>query len=220
MCFLLALQQTSVAIAASLLYTAPAFVVLLSTLLWHEHLPRTHMVALGLVLAGVMLVTGAVGALLAGTAPLGSMALLAGLVSGFTYGLYTLFSKAATRRYTDPIAPVFWMFAFATLGLTVVQPPFSAMARPHGEWAALLGLGIVPTLLPYLLYLQALRWLRASTAAMLASVEPVIAALLAAGLLGERLDATRLVGIALIAAAAAMLAREPKAVVEESTAQP
>ena len=112
---------------------------------------------------------------------------------------------------------VFWMFAFATLGLTVIQPPFEAMARPHGEWPALIGLGLVPTLLPYLLYLQALRWLRASTAAMLASVEPVIAALLAAALLGEGLDATRVAGIAMIAIAAATLAREKPAVQDAKT---
>lgn len=210
--FLLTLQQTSVAIAVSLLYTAPAFVVVLSALIWRERLPRAHILALVLVLGGVMLVTGAVNALRAGVASLSGTALLTGLLSGLTYGLYTLFSKSATERYPDPIAPVFWMFAFAMLALTIVQPPFEAMARPHGEWPALIGLGVVPTLLPYLLYLQALRWLPASTAAMLASVEPGIAALLAAALLGEGLDATRIAGIAMIATAAAMLAREKPAV--------
>lgn len=210
--FLLTLQETSVAIAVSLLYTAPAFVVLLSAVLWREHLPKTHIVALVLVLGGVVLVTGAVDALRTGAAALTMGALLTGLLSGLTYGLYTLFSKAATDRYPDPIAPVFWMFAFATLGLTIIQPPFEAMARPHDEWPALIGLGLVPTLLPYLLYLQALRWLRASTAAMLASVEPVIAALLAAALLDEGLDVTRVAGIAMIAIAAATLAREKPAV--------
>ncbi len=208
--FLITLQSTSVAIAASLLYTAPAFVVVLSALIWRERLPRTHWAALALVLSGVALVTGAVSAVLAGTAPLGTAALLTGLGSGFAYGLYTLFSKAATERYTDPITPVFWMFAFAALAMTVIEPPWIALRRPHDSWPALLGLGLVPTLLPYLLYLQALRWLRASTAAMLAAVEPVIAALLAAGLLGEVLDATRVVGIGLIALAGGLLARERK----------
>ncbi len=210
--FLITLRQTSVAIAVSLLYTAPAFVVLLSAIAWRERLPRAHLLALALVLGGVVLVTGALDALRAGAAALGAAALFTGLLSGLAYGLYTLFSKLATDRYPDPIAPVFWMFAFATLGLTILQPPFGAMARPHGEWPALIGLGIVPTLLPYLLYLQALRWLQASTAAMLASVEPVIAALLAAALLGEALDGTRIAGIAMIAVAAATLARAKPAV--------
>ncbi|NLG61901.1 MAG: EamA family transporter [Candidatus Cloacimonetes bacterium] len=210
--YLLTLRQTSVAIAVSLLYTAPAFVVMLSALLWRERLPATNIVALVLVLAGVVLVTGALTALRAGAASLGVGALLTGLCSGFAYGLYTLFSKTATDRYPDPIAPVFWMFAFATLAMTLIEPPFEAMMRPHGEWLALIGLGLVPTVFPYLLYLQALRWLRASTAAMLASVEPVIAALLAALLLGEGLDAARVVGIAMIATAAALLAREKPAV--------
>ena len=155
-----------------------------------------------------LLVTGAVDAIRSGTAPLGTVALLTGLGSGFTYGLYTLFSKAATERYADPIAPVFWMFAFATLGMTVLQPPFEAMARPHGEWPALIGLGIVPTLVPYALYVTALRHLRASTAAMLASIEPAVAALLAALLLGERMQTLQFAGMVLVVCAAILLARE------------
>ena len=208
--FLLTLQRTSVAIAASLLYTAPAFVVVLSAMVLRERLPRAHWAALVLVLAGVALVTGAFSTLLAGTVAIGPAVLLSGLGAGLTYGLYTIFSKTASARYADPIMPVFWMFAFATAAMVVVEPPWDALSRPHDAWPALLGLGIVPTLLPYLLYLRALRWLRASTAAMLAAVEPVIAALLAAVFLGETLDATRIAGIALIAAAAALLAREGK----------
>lgn len=178
-----------------------------SALVLRERLPRAHWAALALVLAGVALVTGAVDAVRAGTAPLGTAVLLAGLGSGMAYGLYTLVSKVATERYSDPIAPVFWMFAFATLAMTVIEPPFAALRRPHHAWPAVLGLGIVPTLLPYLLYVQALRWLRASTASMLACAEPVIAALLAVAFLGESLDAARVAGIALIAVAAGLLAR-------------
>lgn len=205
--FLLTLQSTSVAIAAALLYTAPAFVVVTSALILRERLPATHWAALVLVLAGVALVTGAVDAVIAGTAPLGTKVLLSGLGSGFAYGMYTIVSKMATDRYRDPITSVFWMFAFATLAMTIVQPPFAALARPHDAWLAVLGLGIVPTLLPYLFYLKALHWLRASTASMLACVEPVIAALLAVAFLGESLDAARIAGIALIAIAAGVLSR-------------
>lgn len=214
--FLIALERTGVAIAAAMLYTAPAFVVLISAIVLREHLPLRHWLALLLVLAGVTLVTGAAGAMLTGTAPLSGLVLLVGLGSGFAYGCYTIFSKRAAGRYDDEIFVVFWMFAFATLGLSVVAPPFAAMARPHGEWPALLGLGIVPTLLPYILYLTALRWLHASTAAMLASVEPVMAALLALVLLGETLDPPRIAGIVLIAAAAALLTRKVEQVEAEA----
>ena len=204
--YLAALERTSVSIAVALLYTAPAFVVLLSRLIWHERIARGELAALALVLAGVLLVTGAVRAVAAGEALLGSAALAAGIASGFTYALYTVFSKLALARY-DPFTTVFWSFAFAALALLIVQPPLPAALREPDALPWLLGLGLVPTLFAYLLYLAALRWLRASTASMIAASEPVIAALLAAWLLGERLRTEQGAGMIAIVAAAVWLAR-------------
>ena len=205
--FFAALERTTIAIAAALLYTAPAFVMLASRVLWHEPIPRWKLLALGLVLAGVLLVTGALSALRAGAAPLGTGALLLGLGAGVGYALYTLFSKVAMRRYPASAA-LFWSFLFAALALALLAPPLAPLFRHRSDLPVLLALGVVPTLIPYALYLGALRHLRASTAAMLASLEPVIAALLAALVLHEPLDAPRVLGIALIVSAAVLIARE------------
>ncbi|HSJ14341.1 MAG TPA: DMT family transporter [Longimicrobiales bacterium] len=205
--FFAALERTTIAIAAALLYTAPAFVMLASRLLWHEPIPRWKVLALGMVLAGVLLVTGALDALRTGRAHLTGAALALGLGAGAGYALYTLFSKVAMRRYPAS-ASLFWSFLFASLALALVAPPLEPLLRDRAALPALVGLGVVPTLIPYALYLAALRHLRASTAAMLASLEPVIAALLAAALLHEALDATRVLGIALIVSAAVVIARD------------
>jgi drug/metabolite transporter, DME family len=201
-----ALERTTIAIAVALLYTAPGFVLLMSALLWRERVSRARMVALALVLSGVVLVTGAGGALLRGGASLGPAALLLGLGAGATYALYTIFSKVATERW-GPEAALFWSFGFATLVLALIAPPHAPFLRAPQHVPLLLALGIVPTLIPYALYLAALRELRASTASMLAAVEPVIAAILAALLLGERLQPAQAVGMLLIVAAAVLLAR-------------
>ena len=205
--YLAALERTSVAIAVALLYTAPAFVVLASRVLWHEHIPAWKAAALAMVLTGVLLVTGALDALRTGQAHLTAGALLLGLGAGAGYAGYTLFSKYATQHYRDDTS-LFWSFAFATLGLAFIAPPLPVLLREPHDLPVLLALGVVPTLLPYALYLRGLRRLRASTAAMLASLEPVIAALLAVALLGEALDPLRVVGIGLIVGAAALIARE------------
>jgi drug/metabolite transporter, DME family len=205
--FFAALERTTVAIAVALLYTAPAFVVLASALLWRERIGPRRLGALLLVLSGVMLVTGAAGALVRGTAALPVAALLFGLGAGIGYALYTLFSKVATVRH-GPLASLFWSFGFAALALALIASPVAPFVRAPQHAFMLLALGIVPTILPYAFYLAALRDLRASTAAMLAAVEPVVAALLAAVLLGERLDDVQAVGIALVVAAAVLLARE------------
>lgn len=208
--FLAGLQRTTVSIAVALLYTAPAFVVLMSLVLWRERFGSVRAVSLLLVLSGVVLVTGAAGSVLRGTAALPLPALLLGLGSGFGYALYTLFSKVAGERYGS-LASLFWSFAFAALSLGLLASPASAFVRAPDQILLLIGLGIVPTLLPYGLYITALRHLRASTAAMLASIEPVFAAGFAALLLGERMDWLQVVGMVLVVCAAVLLAREATA---------
>lgn len=208
--YLAGLQQTTVSIAVALLYTAPAFVVLMSAVLWHERFGRVRMLALTLVLAGVVLVTGAAGSVLSGTAGLPLPALLFGLGSGLGYALYTLFSKVAGQRYGAQ-ASLFWSFAFAALSLGLLASPLAPFLRTPDQTLLLIGLGIVPTLLPYALYIVALRHLRASTAAMLASIEPAVAAVLAALLLGERMGALQMIGMVLVVCAAVLLAREARA---------
>ncbi|MBR9989976.1 MAG: EamA family transporter, partial [Gemmatimonadetes bacterium] len=211
--YLAGLQRTTVSIAVALLYTAPAFVVLVSAVLWREHFGRIRALSLVLVLIGVVLVTGAAGALLSGTAALPLPALLFGLGSGLGYALYTLFSKVATERY-GPLASLFWSFAFAALSLGILASPVAPFVRAPDQTMLLIGLGIVPTLLPYGLYIAALRHLRASTAAMLASVEPAIAASMAAVLLGERMAGLQIVGVVVLVVAAVLLARQAKAAAE------
>jgi drug/metabolite transporter, DME family len=202
--FFASLQRSPVSVAVALLYTAPAFVLLMSALLWREHVGRVRAMALGLVLGGVLLVTGAAGALLRGTATLSPMALVLGIGAGATYALYTMFSKVATERW-GPAPSLFWSFAFATLAFAIAAPPWRPFVAAPQHAMALVALGIVPTLVPYALYLRGLRELRASTAAMLASVEPVVAAALAALLLHERLSAAQALGMVLVVAAAVLL---------------
>ncbi|HSJ26358.1 MAG TPA: DMT family transporter [Longimicrobiales bacterium] len=204
--FFASMEHTSVAVAVALLYTAPAFVVFMSALLWRERVDRTRVVSLVMILCGVLLVTGAAGALVRGTATLSARALLLGLGAGFGYALYTMFSKVAMQRH-DAVTSLFWSFLFAAIPLAIAASPVSPFVRAPEHTLLLVMLGIVPTILPYALYLAALRALRASTAAMLASLEPVVAALLAWALLSEGMDAVQAAGMALVVGAAVILAR-------------
>jgi drug/metabolite transporter, DME family len=213
--FLRSLEANPVAVAVALLYTAPGFVVLMSALLWRERIGVARLTALVLVLSGVLLVTGAAGALLRGTAALPPASLLLGVASGATYAVYTMFSRVATLRFGAGPALV-WSFGFATAAFALLAPPWGPFLRMPAQAPTLLALGIVPTLIPYALYLAALRELRASTAAMLASAEPVVAALLAALLLSERMDLIQGAGMALVVAAAILLAREIAAPAEDA----
>ena len=199
-----AVARTSIAVAAALLYTAPAFVAIASRVLWREHLGPARLGALVLVLTGVALVTGAAGSLLAGEVGIEGAAAALGLGAGVTYALYTLFSKVSMPRH-GAARTLFWSFGIAALALLPFAEPLGPMLRRPDALHLLLALGLVPTLLAYWLYLRALTVLAATTAAMLASLEPVVAAVLGAVLFGERVSPLQAVGVGLIVLAAVML---------------
>ncbi|HEX6940484.1 MAG TPA: DMT family transporter [Longimicrobiales bacterium] len=205
-----AIERTTVAVAVALLYTAPAFVVVLSRLTGREAVGGARLVALAMVLAGVFLVTGAMRLVLAGAAAVSPAALAYGLLSGLTYGLYTIFGKRALDRY-DPVETVLYAFAFGALALAVAAPPWRPMAAHPAQLPTFLMLGLLPTLASYLLYIGGLRHLSAGAASILACAEPVVAAILGAAVLGERLGADQVAGIALILGAAVALGRRPGA---------
>ena len=72
----------------------------------------------------------------------------------------------------------------------------------------LVGLALFPTLLGFGFYNIALGYLQASVVNLLATLEPVMTALLAYALLGERLTGVQLLGSALILTAVAAVQRE------------
>lgn len=200
------IERTTVAVAVALLYTAPGFVVILSRVLMGEPIGRPKLIALGLVLSGAFLVTGAVRMIATGQATVSGPALLFGLASGLTYGLYTLFGKRALQEY-DPQQTVYFAFLFGAAALALVAPPWVPLMGHPDSLVPLLLLGLLPTLAAYLLYIGGLRFLPSGTASMLASAEPAVATLLGYLVLQEAMGLDQVVGIACIIGAALLLAR-------------
>ena len=173
-CYFSCQERCSLAVAAILLYTSPAFVVALSALLWREKLTRRKLAALGLTFGGCVLVTGALG----GGARITPEGFLLGLGAGFFYALYSIFGRYALARY-GPYTVTLYTFLFAGAGALVFLDPaeLETAAGTAGALPAALGLVVVSTVLPYLLYTAGLARVESGRAAILASVEPVVAAL-------------------------------------------
>jgi len=199
--YLAAIEAAPVTLAAALLYTAPAFVVIIARFTLGEAVNASRLAALALVLLGVLLVTGAARALTGGVAMLSTRGVVLGLAAGLSYAIYTVLSKAA-MKLTSPLPALVWSFGAATLVLMLFVPPFEPLARNPSSLPWLIAIGIVPTLIPYALFLRALRSMEAGAASMIASIEPIIAALLAVTLLGERPHLEQGVGILCIVVAA------------------
>ena len=195
LCYFTCQQLCSLAAAAILLYTAPAFVVLLSALLWRDPITRRKLGALGLAFLGCMCVSGVFSGGLSVT-PLG---LALGVGSGFFYGLYSIFGRYALAHY-QPATVTFYTFLFAgAWSLAVLRPWELAAAFSHGDALPLTaGLVVIATVLPYLLYTRGLSRVDSGRAAILASMEPVAAALVGVAAFGEVMGPGVLLGLGCI----------------------
>lgn len=201
--YFLTIQQLSVAAAAVLMYTAPAFVALAAALTLDERLTRSKLLALGLTLAGCALVARAYEPAAFRGQLLG---VLTGLGSGFTYGMYSIFGKHALKRY-NPWTVLAYSLLFGALPLLLLfgREAARSLARSPGALLPLAYLVLVTTLGAYGLYLTGLQAVEASHAAILSTVEPVVAALLGFWLLHEPLQLPQVFGILLVLGSAVML---------------
>ncbi|BDG60221.1 DMT family transporter [Caldinitratiruptor microaerophilus] len=198
-----AIRLIPVATAAVLLYTAPLFVAILGRVLFDEPLTPAKWVLLLVTLVGTALAAGAYDLT---QVRLNATGLLAGLGAGFTYGLYSIFGKYGLGRYSPWTLVLYTQIA----GTAVVAPLAGAAAlaaplRRPDLWPALAYMILGPTLFAYAAYLGGLREIESSHASITATVEPVVAAILGAAVLGEVLAWPQVLGIALVLGGVALL---------------
>ena len=198
-----AVIQTTVTTAVVLLYTAPAFVTLIAWRVWREPLDARKIVALALAFIGCALVARVYDP---AQLSLNVIGLVIGLAAGFTYALYTVFSKSALERFSLWTALVYALL-FGALFLMPLQTldGFAPLVQTPGVWVFLLALAVGPTLGSLALYNAGLLRVPASNASVVATIEPVVASALAFIFLGERLEFLQMVGGAMVIAGAVWL---------------
>ncbi len=202
-----AIAGGSLAIAALLLYTAPAFVVVMSAIFFHEKLTKEKLFALIITFIGCGCITGA----FSGSLSVSRKTLLYGLGSGFGYALYSIFGKPATQKYS-PLTVSLWCFVFAT-AFTLPVSGLGTKLSLFGDWqvwGGILGIGFISCVLPNIFYMRGLQNLEAGHAAILATIEPVVASVVSFLFLGETFTLQKVLGIVLILAAVPILNRSAK----------
>ena len=193
LCYFSCQQHCSLATAAILLYTAPAFVVVMSALLWREPVTKRKLLALGLAFLGCTFVSG----VWSGGLSVSPTGLVLGLGSAFFYALYSIFGRYALRG-SPPMTVVLYTFVFAGGGALLVGDPgavASALAADGRLLALAVGLAALSTALPYVLYTWGLSRVESGKASILASVEPVAAALVGVLAFGEPMTAGVALGL-------------------------
>lgn len=190
------LQESTVGTAAILLYSSPAFVVLLAWLLQGEGLGLFKILALFLTGSGILLVVGGYDP---ANLEVGPLVLATGLLSGLTYGLYSIFGNPVAGRLPSAVVLAYALF-FGTVLL--FGPALSTLDTLAGlsptSYANLFMLAVVHTAGAFALYTYGLGKLGAGRAAIIATVEPVVAGAMGVALLGEELTVVKVVGAVLV----------------------
>ncbi|WP_035243806.1 DMT family transporter [Desulfonatronovibrio hydrogenovorans] len=169
----LAVDLGGAAKASVLLYTAPAWVAVMAWLYLGEKITRQALAGVALCMAGVGLISASTGSI---TGHEFSWAgIIFGLLAGFTYALYYIFGKKLFTRY-HPVTVFSWILI---LGAVCLIPFINLTIPAKTAWPALVFLGFMSTYLAYFVYARGLVRLKASQAAVIATMEPVVAALLA-----------------------------------------
>ncbi|SFD52534.1 DMT family transporter [Fictibacillus sp. FJAT-27399] len=202
-CYFKAMEEMSLSVAAVLLYTAPAFVLILSRIFFNDLITGKKLTALGVTFLGCLFVVGYMPSAKAGITLSG---LLTGLGAGLGYSLYSIFGKAASAKYHTLTITTF-TFIFAGLALFPVSGLASSIHLLENGKAFLYisGLGIIPTVFAYILYTVGLRQVEPSRAAIVSTIEPVVATLTGFFLFKEELTLLQTIGILLVISAAVLV---------------
>jgi drug/metabolite transporter, DME family len=193
-CYFTSINLMDISIAVILLYTSPAFVAVLSYIFLKEKITVRKIIAVCGTVAGCILIAG-----MGGSAGLSVIGVVIGLGAGLGYALYSIFGKFALQKY-EPFTVTLYTFLTASavlLPITRLWEKASLFLKPEVLFLGL-GLGLLPTVLAYFLYTWGLEKTESSKAAVIATIEPVVAILLGVALYSESLGFLQLSGSMII----------------------
>lgn len=208
--YFLSISHANVAVAVTLMYTAPIYVYLASLAIGSVRLTLGFVVAIASVLLGVALLTELVGSgRLDGVSLAGAAA---GIFAGMAYAVFLFsFQNAASRTSTVTVLGI--AFLVFLLALAPFVDHGELMAVPlSGDVHLFLLLGLFGAGLSFLFYVLGLRSTPPIAVSLVAAVEPVTASLFGLLVLGQGLGAGQWLGmVVILVTVSAMSIRRPSA---------
>lgn len=206
-CYFTTIRETSMAVAAILLYTSPVFIVLFSAILFKEPITRRKVIAMAIALIGCGMVTGILNN---SQSALSVKGLLIGLGAGVGYALYSIFGRYAINKGYNSLTITFYTLFFATIATCCIESVPSIISKVTTGNVGMnclysIGIALAVTVIPYLLYTKGLESVDNGKAGIMASIEPIVAAVLGGVIFSERITFSGIVGIALVVGAIVLL---------------
>src|SRR3954471_3133049 len=192
------LHMTSVTNSTLLANMAPLFVTLASWLFLHQRIKGSFVAALGLSIAGVVVLNGA-SVSLAGESHLHGDGVALG--AACFYAGYFIFLARARHAFSTSV-----VMLWSTVAAAICVPPMAVLFETKllpltfGGWAVLLGLGWLVHAGGQGLIAFSLAWLPATFSSLTLLIQPVVAAVLAWIVLSEPLRPPQVIGGAVVLA--------------------
>jgi drug/metabolite transporter (DMT)-like permease len=205
--YFVAIDNLPIGVALLIEFTAPLFVALFVRFVYHEHIRRRIWAALTLCIVGLSIVVE----LWSGVS-FSTIGMSAAFGGAFALTAYMLMAERE-RRHRDPVSLSFYGFGFAAVFWAIVQPlwrfPWGVLDdhvslqgnlsdRTAPVWVLLAFVVVIGTMITFSLLTGALRHIPATRASIVATLEPVVATVVAWLWLGESFGPSQLVGGAIV----------------------
>jgi drug/metabolite transporter (DMT)-like permease len=195
--FLLGLARTNVSHAAIMIGLTPILVLLLASAMKLEHLSPGRLGGMAVALAGVGILQRSDGAQRSASLLGDALVLMAAL----TFALFTVHTKARLKKISGVTLNTFAYGCSALIMLPVtiwLSADFDFTRPDWTVWTGLVYMALFPSVVCYLIFYWALRWIAASRISALAYFQPLLAILISIPVLGEYPAGSVLAGGALV----------------------
>ena len=186
------------------MYTAPIFTAIASRIFFHEKFSRLKLLSLITNIFGCVLTV--TGGNIFDNSNFNLIGILAGIGTGFCYGMSAIFGRQAGEK-TDSLIVSAYSYLFALIFLSIFsRPDFNFNAK-------ILGIGflygLVPTSIAYVIYYNGLKKIQdTSKVPVIASIEPVTAVLVGILLYNETMNFINFIGFVIVIFSIAIMVKE------------
>ena len=191
-----AYRYTTVATATLCYYMAPIFVTLASPFILKEKLTLKKATCTIIALVGMVFVSGIVGS---NSLQINIPGILCGIGAAFFYACVILLNKHMKQISSyDMTITQLLIAAVVILPYILITEDISAVALDAPAIICLIILGVIHTGFAYMIYFSSIANLKAQTVAIFSYIDPVVAILLSALLLKEKMGVFEIIGAVLI----------------------
>lgn len=193
--YLICIEATNAGTATVIQYTAPILVLIYTCLRFQRKPSRKELVAIVCTIVGVFLITTHGDPRQLVISPRG---LTWGIISAVMLCLYNIIPGKLIARWGSLMISGFAMIIAGSAEMLYLRPWEEPIPLDPIGWAALLFCIFMGTLLAYVLYLQGVQLVGPVKASMLASIEPVVATICTALVMGTSFAGMDILGFAFI----------------------